>query len=1077
MDKEDIDGALNQNHWGYKTLTDEFRNLYCEDVGKRKSLSELLEELVMTQEKIEIDEISALVETYIRERGERVDRINHEIEKIWQEYEGNINSFNDYWEDLTRKIRNAEDLISTQDNKESLVSLLDFYYKQDFSIFAEAGFGKTHFACSLAENRIEKGRPVLFLMGSQFRRCQSVESKIRELLNLSADLTLDDILDSLDFLASLYGCKLPIIIDGLNETAPAEDLWRNELPPFIRRIRERNHLVLVTTCREKEDYIQAIYDKKDFSEVENHIQLKGIALEDLKITTRRYFQKYNVHPVNRDIPHEFSNPLLLKVFCLTNRNRSGFNLDSYSLASCMHDYSDRLIRTIATKNGKEDVLAKHQIGDGLNKISQIIWNGNNRCLSLYDEFAPAFERDHLDGFLNEGMCFMLDRNDGEEQIQFSYDMVAGYHIAKSIIAQCATCEDFVKYVNGNKSKFYGLNRHTLAEDVIKSLFYCVPKKYGKQWLELMDDADIVLAGIDHLDIIVSEEDGRRALTEHLSKPLDSELKRKLLDALYLRALDMGNLSYLSLFIPLFLQLTQLEWDTLWYCKLAEYDPLLRAYSALHDKYYSERYPLADRLCLSAILCGVTDMEYRIKYHALLQELSWRDFGESKDTLQSLLYIHDTFVFESVLSVIAGAGLRSDQELITCESIRILESFLQTYGSNHIVLLDDLDTLYAYAEYKYQLTYDRKLLSKNSSEEWPVENKPDYKYSRFFSYDFDKYNIRPLYQNYGEGRRQLPAERIYGMLHARIASMGYDVSLYRKLENAEYERAKYRYSLKCTYSYKYGRYALMELYGWLIHHNYLKSVYKGTFRTEIVDIDPSSPRFMPMKTYINQFLLSRDIHTIDKWLHESSCMEVIANQNNVKLPKYEGKWVLLRGYLKQKSEDRCSNLFLSRACYLVPKEMTEAQIEKLDFDDSAHESHTFACELGWRALVNQDDYSNPYPSETLLWEYSFSSWDKTRFDYRNFYVLNTEIARRLGLSFDVQKMNYYLGDEEVSAYYVNETDHFFFLRKDILDAIKRQYKAKIVCCLFEERIVDEKLPQGAPEIDNKYVIRKSRKIIE
>ena len=44
-------------------------------------------------------------------------------------------------------------------------------------------------------------------------------------------------------------------------------------------------------------------------------------------------------------------------------------------------------------------------------------------------------------------------------------------------------------------------------------------------------------------------------------------------------------------------------------------------------------------------------------------------------------------------------------------ISILEDYLANYNSNHIVLLDDLETLYSYGEDLYGQTYDRNILTK------------------------------------------------------------------------------------------------------------------------------------------------------------------------------------------------------------------------------------------------------------------------------------------------------------------------------------------------------------------------------
>ena len=182
---------------------------------------------------------------------------------------------------MANRVRELEEQISDNENNESLIYLLRLQSQKVFAVFAEPGHGKTHFACSIVGNRLKRNLPVIFISGNRFRNCESSERFICELLHQSPQTTIEDILDTLDFLAYVNKCKLPIVIDGLNETAPNETRWRDELPPLIRKIRERKHLLLITTCREKDEYVQVIYGKANFKQVEGHIQLIGISMDEI----------------------------------------------------------------------------------------------------------------------------------------------------------------------------------------------------------------------------------------------------------------------------------------------------------------------------------------------------------------------------------------------------------------------------------------------------------------------------------------------------------------------------------------------------------------------------------------------------------------------------------------------------------------------------------------------------------------------------------------------------------------------------------------------------------------------------
>lgn len=1058
---------FNTNHWGYDLLSENFIDIYAQDYNKRIELLDKL--LALTEGRYTlidaVDDIKRILTQYTSERKDRISVLNAESRHIVDSLKDEHQNIGHYLGKLSHRVRNLEWFISIKDNKDSIINRINLRIQNVFSVFAEAGYGKTHFACSLAEILIKKDLPVLLLLGSKFRHCISCEQYICEVLHQPADANIEDLLDALDFLAFTKKCKLPIIIDGLNETAPNETRWKDELPPLIRKIKQRNNLLLITTCREKADYIKVIYGQNDYKDIENNILLTGFSPENLGSIVRKYFHKYDIHPIRYNIPTDFSNPLLLKIFCEANRGLKGFSFDEYSLSSCMQKYSDNLLDTISSKDGRPNRIARHKLTEGLNKVAQYIWGKNNRSLDYYTEFAACFEEQYVERFLEEGMCFMLDCDNGIDLVQFSYDMLAGYHIAQSIITQSKNVEEFIDYINSNIEQLFGERKHTLAEDIIKNLFFLVPKNYGMQWFNLMPMPEIVASGIEHMDIIISSEQGREALCALLQDGVDRTLKINICNTLYKRVIEHNNLAYFSLFIGLFSELSVSEWDELWNSKFVHYDTLERAYSLLHDRYFREKFDIADSVMFAICMCGITDKEYRMKFHSLLLKFIIDNSNECVEILTTSIYLRDPLVFESIVSAITGLGLRSKNKCTLNKCINILEEFLKSYSSNHIVLLDNLETLYSYGEQSFQAEYNRDSLYKNMQEIWVSEYNEEYTHCNFFSYEFDKYNIRPLYQGTYEKDAIFDYEDIYGRIYARIKSMGYDSTLYDELQDREYQAANYRSSSKISYSHKYGRHAFMEMYGWLLLNGNIDTEYENTFRTSIIDIDPSAPTISPMRTYTSKCFLPNDIYTLNQWL-KSSDIEYMKSQLKVKLPKCDGEWILLKGRFNQKIEERYVDLYLSATGQIVPVDTEGDEIIKFKNEPLTFH-HAFAGEIGWRTLTATDEYISDNITY-LLAQYSFSTWDTTRFKYKNFYLLNPEISNDIGLTFNINDMAYYFGYDKISVHYINDTDHFFFMRKDIIDIILRKYNAKLWFDIYERRMVDRELPEELSIIENKYI---------
>lgn len=1067
--KEDKQRPIfNEGSWLFPRLTTTFKDAYTKDIYERYKLCDCLSTYLSDENILEkTDEIRQCIIDYSDNRRERVDVLNDELDDLFVNNH-NASSLDYVVSEMISRITDLEEIV-TIGHKKDTVSILDIVERlliKDFSVFAEAGHGKTHFACSVASNMIQQEKPVVFMMGSQFRNCNGCESKLIELLQMPLGSTINDSLDILDFLGELYRCKIPIIIDGLNETAPNEKRWQDELPPFRKKIVNRKKLILITTCRDNEEYIKTIYGLNNYKETEHPVYLQGIESKNLQQTVERYFKKYNIQPNSLSAYSLFTNPLLLKVFCETNKERGTFDVNEYSLATCMKDYSERLITNIATVKGKHDRVLHNQIERALNRIALTIWEKNDRLLDFYDDFAPLFA-DKTEDFLNEGMCFMIDNVRGKEKIQFSYDLVAGYHIAKAIIDSNETPESFCVSINEQFGRLFGDNRNSLAEDVIKNLFYLVPLRFGKQWFELMQNSDIVLAAMEHLDIIVFDNYGKEAFVKQIVLSYNnSETKGRMCERLYNRLCYHSNYLYLSLFLPLFNGMTAKEIDIIWNSKLVGDSALSHIESLLNDKYWSDRYPLEDKIVLSILLCGIINKGFRFTFIETLFSFVNSDLKIGLSICKEGLGISDPYIIEGIVSVIVGVGLRTKDKKVLCLCISLLEDYIRLHNTNPVFLLDGLETLYSLGEQCNGLTFDRTILYKNKTEEWPVVPTDSHCLYNLFDYDYEKYHIWPLMENGGRREVVLRADELYGMLFKRVFDYGYNEDAFSEIEENVNENVYYRQNTRSTFSEKLGRSAVLELYGWLLINGRLKGEYKNTFRSDIIEIDPSFPR-IKKKSLISQSFLVRDIKLLPEWIRSSNIgiMEELFIRH---LPKTNNEWVLMRGFFEQRVKDKHCNVYFSGISQLIPRDMNEADVSNTRVRDELDYYHAFLGEMGWRQLEPEEDYYDNWDFPDLLSKYSFSSWNRERLQNPTVYLLNERIAKGIGLELDMNTLEYSFNGESVSNHYLNETDHFFYLRKDIVDTILKKYDAKLRYHLYERRIVDEDLSEEMSKIQERFI---------
>ena len=128
---------------------------------------------------------------------------------------------------------------------------------------------------------------------------------------------------------------------------------------------------------------------------------------------------------------------------------------------------------------------------------------------------------------------MIEMRDGEAYVQFSYDMIAGYFVAKYIVETYPKKEELAQYITEQKSLFFGEKRHTFAQDVIKSLLCLAPKKYGIHLCILIPDSEVINATFENLDGLLLETNGLATLKQLIDQSVgDSSMMDKLCECRY-----------------------------------------------------------------------------------------------------------------------------------------------------------------------------------------------------------------------------------------------------------------------------------------------------------------------------------------------------------------------------------------------------------------------------------------------------------------------------------------------------------------------------------------------------------------
>ena len=381
--------------------------------------------------------------------------------------------------------------------------------ESDLHILGDAGIGKTHIACNICDDRLKNGLPALFVHGSQFRTDQAVEVQLRELLDIPPARSWHDFLQALSAAAEAYHIRIPLIIDGLNESinnGTFSNIWELGLKGLVQEIAQTKNLVLITTCRRsyeeaiwkevssREDIIPGKIIRKDKDSL-NLVYARGFNTDEVKQEAiEKYFNAYKIKADLTLAPlMQFEHPLHLKIFCETKNRERETEVQVYvgeqTLFEVFDEYLDQCNETVCTRLGLR--RGTPIIQPILNKIAKHLWQNRSRDI-LVEELVKLTDNQLLSD-LNwplskacaieaEGLLVCRNQWEGKEAMYFTYDLLGGYLIAKYLVEQAA--DDVHGFLNSEEATvvLFGEDHQTLhpmEEDICRCLAALLPAKTGK----------------------------------------------------------------------------------------------------------------------------------------------------------------------------------------------------------------------------------------------------------------------------------------------------------------------------------------------------------------------------------------------------------------------------------------------------------------------------------------------------------------------------------------------------------------------------------------------------------------------
>jgi hypothetical protein len=374
---------------------------------------------------------------------------------------------------------------------ESIDDLLAQLTYSAIHVFGAAGQGKTHVSAHQVMARLENGRPAILLLGTRFTSDEPIETQVLKLLHLEK-LGWDDFIAALAVCAETYGVRIPIIIDGLNETLRGGSLspvWQKHLAAACTGLKESTDaVVLVTTCRGT--YEEAIWSGPAPA---MRLELDASTNYDVSEAIDLYFEEYQIiaDPTTSPLEH-FQHPIYLRIFCeafnpdkatpreVSLGEETLFRVFDLFLDACDERARERLKRLPGVR----------LVAPALQRLGGLLWDRSRRACPMSDA-APVIEGKPLPDinsdssliafFEQEDVLILRDWWGNGEQIAFAYDLMGGYCIARHLIEQqraVPTTFSTPAVVSKLFGKTFG-ERHPLADDIVRSLGVLCPTELGK----------------------------------------------------------------------------------------------------------------------------------------------------------------------------------------------------------------------------------------------------------------------------------------------------------------------------------------------------------------------------------------------------------------------------------------------------------------------------------------------------------------------------------------------------------------------------------------------------------------------
>lgn len=1020
---------LNGKHWRIQ-LDPIIKDLVPKCTILRKNLLFLIERLEETYaliahrdlqklRELDWDDIWTQVNQSYRDYSESVSEFDVALLEYTGEYTGTSEDKSNAIESVERVIQrpasNASNLLD--DFYYVLFPLLKHIHKVDMHVLGNAGYGKTHLASHICFTHLEQKLPALLVLGRNFTSDRTIEEQLIRILDIPAAFSWHDFILTLESVGEAYQSRIPIVIDGLNESilnGGFSNVWTNGLNGFVKELHQFKYVVLLTTCRTT--YREEIYSDKPSDYL---VWANGFQSEDVQLAIDKYFEWYKIKAdMSTAAIIHFIHPIYLKIFCESQNperlEEKHIFIGEQTLFEVFDSYLQQCNKLICQRLGRHprlDILTTL-----LTQVVSYLWTHKSRSVPFTNFVTMADNKSLTDlnwessvakHVIDEGLLICRDLMGGTEVVYFTYDLLGGYSIAKWLVERSKkdmhaffTASENVDLLFSNE---YG-KLHPLHSDIVRCIAAVLPVETRTYLHELLEDAEAFNASVNALFEIPSQyidEKNKKLIADLLTVPKNRE-------PLFKRALfTVGHVEHpfnATFWSERLHKFSMPERDASWSefirghknemkMMMLRFENACQSIDKLTDQTTNRLALYAEFIMwtLTTTVRSLRDLATKVLY--------W--FGRRcpdkwLDLIEKFFVINDPYVSERMLAATYGVVMAKQydiqdadfqQKILPALAKRLYEAMFSPnalYSTTHIMARDYASRTIEIAirHHPSLLTTEEVSLTKRPYTIGGIRNWGQYnedvegEQRRMHSpirMDFGNYTIGRLIKGRGNYDYNHPDYRLVrSNILWRVYDLGYSSEVFAEIDSSiadeNWRSGRSEDGRKTDrYGKKYSWIAYFEMAGYRQDQGLLKE-WHDEERLSDIDIDPSFPdTVQEINLICSDFLGDRNI-PVEDWIKNDDKLDINEWLVISEIEGELGPWVLLDGYINQQDISAQRERFIFPRGLLVKKR-----------DAKSLESHLIQQDLGGRWLPEIKESNYLYAGEIPWCEtFPYNGWEELEF---------------------------------------------------------------------------------------------------